>query len=155
LLTAAIAAARMDNRREANKLITEAQEIAERLGRDRNDHWTAFGPTNVRIHATSAAVSVGDPSEVIIQGETVDRGALPEELRGRRSQVYIDMAWAHSQQQNDTAAILSLMEAERLAPEAVRFNPQARDLIQTAIHRARKNTVPGLDGLAARMGVNA
>jgi len=155
LLTAAIAAARLDNRKEATKLIGQAQEIAERLGGDRNDHWTAFGPTNVRIHATSAAVSLGDPSEVIIQGETVDVGSLPEELKGRRSQVYIDMAWAHSQQQNDTAAVLSLLEAERLAPEAVRFNPQARDLIQTAIHRSRKSAVPGLDGLASRVGVVA
>ena len=155
LLTAAIAAARLDNRKEATRLIAQAQEIAERLGGDRNDHWTAFGPTNVRIHATSAAVSLGDPAEVIIQGETVDVGSLPEELKGRRSQVYIDMAWAHSQQQNDTAAVLSLLEAERLAPEAVRFNPQARDLIQTAIHRSRKSTVPGLDGLASRVGVVA
>ncbi|MEM9654343.1 MAG: helix-turn-helix transcriptional regulator [Actinomycetota bacterium] len=155
LLTAAIAAARLDNRKEATRLIAQAQDIAERLGGDRNDHWTAFGPTNVRIHATSAAVSLGDPAEVIIQGETVDVGSLPDELKGRRSQVYIDMAWAHSQQQNDTAAVLSLLEAERLAPEAVRFNPQARDLIQTAIHRSRKSAVPGLDGLASRVGVVA
>ena len=100
-------------------------------------------------------MSLGDPAEVIIQGETVDVGSLPEELKGRRSQVYIDMAWAHSQQQNDTAAVLSLLEAERLAPEAVRFNPQARDLIQTAIHRSRKSAVPGLGGLASRVGVVA
>ncbi len=155
MLTAAIAAARLDDRREANRLITQAQDIAEQLGDDRNDHWTAFGPTNVRIHATSAAVSLGDPADVIIQGEQVETGNLPDELKGRRSQVYIDMAWAHSQQRNDTAAVLSLMEAERLAPEAVRFHPQARDLIQTALHRSRKNAIPGLDGLAERAGVAA
>jgi len=155
LLTVAIGTARMDNRRESTKYITQAQEIAERLGGNRNDHWTAFGPTNVRIHATSAAVSLGDPSEVIIHGETVDTGALREELKGRRSQVYIDMAWAYSQQRNDTAAVLSLMEAERLAPEAVRFHALARDLIQTAMHRSRKSAVPGLDGLASRVGVVA
>ena len=65
------------------------------------------------------------------------------------------MAWAYSQQRNDTAAVLSLMEAERLAPQAVRFNPRARDLIQTALHRSRKNAIPGLDGLAERAGVAA
>ncbi len=155
LLTAAIAASRLDDRREATKLLSQAQEIAEGLGGDRNDHWTAFGPTNVQIHATSAAVDLGDPSDVIIQGEQVETDNLPDQLRGRRSQVYIDMAWAYSQQRNDTAAVLSLMEAERLAPQAVRFNPRARDLIQTALHRSRKNTIPGLDGLAERAGVAA
>ena len=155
LLTAAIAASRLDDRREATKLLSRAQQIAEGLGGDRNDHWTAFGPTNVQIHATSAAVNLGDPSDVIIQGEQVETDNLPDELRGRRSQVYIDMAWAYSQHRNDTAAVLSLMEAERLAPQAVRFNPRARDLIQTALHRSRKNTIPGLDGLAERAGVAA
>ena len=155
LLTAAIAASRLDDRREATKLLGKAQQIAVGLGGDRNDHWTAFGPTNVQIHATSAAVNLGDPSDVIIQGEQVETENLPDQLRGRRSQVYIDLAWAYSQQCNDTATVLSLMEAERLAPQAVRFNPRARDLIQTALHRSRKNAIPGLDGLAARAGVAA
>ncbi len=154
LLTATIAAARLDDRRESLKLINQAQTIAEELG-DRNDHWTAFGPTNVQLHATSAAVSLNDPTDVITQGQRVDPNAFPDELKGRRSQVYIDMAWAYSQQRDDTAAVLSLMEAERLAPEAIRFNPVARDLIQTSIHRSSKSAIPGLTGLAERAGVSA
>lgn len=154
LLTAAIAAARLDDRRESLKLLNQAHDIAERLG-ERNDHWTAFGPTNVQLHATSAAVSLNDPNDVITQGGMVNPDAFPNELRGRRSQVYIDLAWAYSRQRNDTATVLALMEAERLAPEAVRFNPAARDLIQASLHRSRKSAVPGLAALAERAGVSA
>lgn len=153
LLTAAIAA-RLDDRRETLKLLNQAHAIAEQLG-ERNDHWTAFGPTNVQLHATSAAVALNDPNDVVTQGGMVNPDAFPDELRGRRSQVYVDLAWAYSRQRNDTAAVLSLMEAERLAPEAVRFNPVARDLIQTSLHRSRKSAVPGLTGLAERAGVSA
>jgi tetratricopeptide (TPR) repeat protein len=154
LLTAAIAASRLDDRRESLQLLRQAQAVAEQLG-ERNDHWTAFGPTNVQLHTTSAAVALNDPNDVITQGERVDPDAFPDQLRGRRSQVYIDMAWAYSRQRNDTAAVLSLMEAERLAPEAVRFDPTARDVIQTSLHRTRKAAVPGLVGLAERAGVTA
>jgi len=64
------------------------------------------------------------------------------------------MAWAFSQQRNDAAAVLSLLEAERLAPDALRFNPIARDIIQGCLRRSkRKGALPGLNGLAERVGV--
>lgn len=156
LLIAAIAGARLADRREATRLIAEAERVAERLGEDRNDHWTAFGPSNVRIHATSVAVELGDPVETINQASTVDLAAMPQEMRGRRAQVHLDMAWAYGQQRNDAAAVLSLIEAERLAPDAVRFSPVGRDVIQGCMKRAkRKGAIPGLDALAQRVGVVA
>ena len=94
-LIGAIAAARQDDRRETLGLLRQAGQLADRLGDDRNDHWTAFGPTNVRIHAASAAVELGDPDEAMIHGETVEVDALAPELLGRRSQVHIDLAWAY------------------------------------------------------------
>lgn len=78
LLIAAIAAARQDDRREALSLLRGARQLADQLGEDRNDHWTAFGPSNVRIHATSAAVELSDPNEAIINGELVNVDALPQ-----------------------------------------------------------------------------
>jgi hypothetical protein len=156
LLTATIAAARLADRRETTRLLVAAQRVADRLGEDRNDHWTAFGPSNVRIHATSTAVELGDPSDVLNQAATVDLAGLPDEMRGRRSQVHIDTAWAYGQQRNDAAAVLALIEAERLAPEAVRFNPVARDVIQGCLRRSkRKGALPGLTNLAERVGVLA
>ena len=60
-LTALFGAARDNDRRGADQLLNEAERAAERLGDERNDFWFAFGPTNVRIHAVSLAVEVGDP----------------------------------------------------------------------------------------------
>jgi transcriptional regulator with XRE-family HTH domain len=49
LLKGSIAAARLDNAALSRDLNLEAGRIAGRLGEDRNDHWTAFGPTNVAV----------------------------------------------------------------------------------------------------------
>lgn len=156
LLTVAIAAARAVDRREATRHLAAAQRIADRLGDERNDHWTAFGPANVRIHATSAAVDLGDPTDVLNQAVHVDVESLPNEMRGRRSQVHLDMAWAYGQQRNDAAAVLALLEAERLAPDAVRHSTTARSVITDCLRRARrKGALPGLDQLAHRVGVLA
>jgi transcriptional regulator with XRE-family HTH domain len=153
LLTAVIAAARGDDRRESLQRLRQADAIAQQLGQDRNDYWTAFGPTNVRLHATSAAVELGDPDDVIRQGETVDPDSFAEGLLGRRSQVHIDLAWAYGQRRNDPATVLSLLEAERFAPEALRFSVTARELIRECLRRERRTAVPHLRGLAQRTGV--
>jgi hypothetical protein len=153
LLTAAIAAARHDDRRENLQLLRRAGDLASTLGQDRNDHHTAFGPTNVRIHATSSAVELGDPNEAIRQGERVDITRLHEGLLGRRSQVHIDLAWAYGQRRNVPATVLSLLEAERIAPEALRYNVTARELLRECLRRERRTAVPGLRGLAERTGI--
>jgi hypothetical protein len=152
-LIGAIAAARQDDRRDTLSLLREAGELADRLGDDRNDHWTAFGPTNVHIHAASAAVELGDPDEAMIHGETVEVDALAPSLLGRRSQVHIDLAWAYGQRRNDPATVLSLLEAERIAPEAIRFNVVARELLRECMKRERRSATPGLRGLAERVGI--
>lgn len=47
LLRGAIAAARAGDRAGALELLDEADSAAKPFGEDRNDRWTAFGPTNV------------------------------------------------------------------------------------------------------------
>jgi transcriptional regulator with XRE-family HTH domain len=152
-LVAAIAAARQDDRREMLVLLRQAGQLADELGEDRNDHWTAFGPSNVRIHATSAAVELGDPNDALVNGETVEVDDLAAGLLGRRSQVHIDLAWAYGQHRNDPATVLSLLEAERIAPEAIRFNVVARELLRECLKRERRTATPGLRGLATRVGI--
>jgi transcriptional regulator with XRE-family HTH domain len=152
-LTGVIAASRADDRRDTISLLRQAELLAGRLGEDRNDYWTAFGPTNVRIHATSAAVEIGDPSDAVLQGERVDTSRLPAGLLARRSQVHIDLAWAYGQHRNDPATVLSLLEAERFAPEVLRYNVIARELLRECLRRERRTAVPGLRGLADRTGI--
>ena len=85
-LADALAAASDFDQAATERSLAAAGRVADRLGADRNDHWTAFGPTNVRIHRISAAVALEGASTAVATGE-LDLKRLPPGLGGRRSQV--------------------------------------------------------------------
>jgi hypothetical protein len=45
--------------------LDQAREIAERIGEDRDDYGTEFGPTNVVLHAVGVAAELGDTGQAI------------------------------------------------------------------------------------------
>ncbi|HEX3813716.1 MAG TPA: hypothetical protein VHX59_12830 [Mycobacteriales bacterium] len=49
-------------------------------------------------------------------------------------------------------AVLHLVQAERIAPEAIRYNTIAREMVRELLKRARRTT-PALNGLATRAGI--
>ena len=83
----------------------------------------------------------------------VNTAELPEGLTSRRAQVHLDLAWAQVQRKRDAEAILHLLEAERMAPEAVRFNSIVRELIRDMLSRAGRAQTRALTDLAVRSGV--
>ncbi|MGH4008725.1 MAG: helix-turn-helix domain-containing protein [Pseudonocardiaceae bacterium] len=151
-LIAAVAAARRTDRGEAWARLDAAQRLAELLGEDANHAWTAFGPTNVRIHRVTVAAELGDPGEALRAAADVDPTRLAEGLRSRRAQVCLDLAWAQAQRKHDAEATLHLLEAERCAPEAIRYNAMVPGLLREMLARARRpNSV--LHELSVRAGV--
>jgi hypothetical protein len=132
-----IAAARQDDRVAVRQLFGEARATADRLGQDRNDFWTAFGPTNVALHEVSTAVELGDAGEVVRKGEALDPSRFPPGLLGRRAQVFIDLARGYTQQRKDAAAVNMLLEAERIAPEAVRYQVIVKEMLRELLRRER------------------
>jgi hypothetical protein len=151
-LIAAVAAARRTDRGEAWARLDAANRLAGLLGGDANHAWTAFGPTNVLIHRVSIAAELGEPGEALRAATEVDPTRLAEGLRSRRAQVYLDLAWAQAQRKRDAEATLHLLEAERSAPEAIRFNAMVRDLLREMLARSRRpNSV--LHDLSIRAGV--
>ncbi len=151
-LIAAVAAARRTDRGEAWARLDAAERLAELLGEDANHAWTAFGPTNVRIHRVSVAAELGDPGEALRAAADVDPTQLADGLRSRRAQVCLDLAWAQAQRKRDAEATLHLLEAERAAPEAIRYNAMVRDLLREILARGRRpNSV--LHELSVRAGV--
>jgi transcriptional regulator with XRE-family HTH domain len=153
LLTRAIIAARKNDRPTAQQFIREAQAVAGRLGEDRNDFWTIFGPTNVAIHAVSVDVELGDPAAGLRKAPNVDPSRLSPELVERRVYHMIDVARGYAQQRNDAAAVLTLLEAERVASEEVRYHVIVPELLRELLKRERRAATPGLRPLAARVGV--
>jgi hypothetical protein len=155
LLTAATAAARQGNGREAWELVGEAKAAARRLGSDHADLHTIFGPTSLAIQGVQVAAELGDGQEVMRRAKFVAPTHLPTHLVERRSHFLIDVARGHAHQADDPAALATLLEAERLAPEEVRYNPIASELVTVLLGRERRAATPGLRDLSARMGVVA
>jgi hypothetical protein len=118
-LIAAVAAARRTDRGEAWARLGAAERLAELLGEDANHAWTAFGPTNVRIHRVTVAAELGDPGVALRAAADVDPTRMAECLRSRRAQVYLDLAWAQAQRKRDAEATLHLLEAD--VPRRRRF----------------------------------
>src|SRR5215207_2146149 len=59
-LVGAVVASRQERPETALANMRSAQEAADRLGEDRDDFGTEFGPTNVALHAVAVAVELGD-----------------------------------------------------------------------------------------------
>lgn len=152
MLLLALVAGRRGDRQAAKRNLRDAAQFAQRLGEDGNWLWTAFGPTNVAIHELAVHVALGDSRAALQLGESIDAGVLPDVLRGRRSQVHLELGWASAGQGDDSLAVLHLLEAERVAEQAVSRNATARALLNTLLSRERKSATPGLRALVARAG---
>jgi len=155
LLTAALASARQGEWAETWELFGEAKTASRRLGHDYADLHTIFGPTNLAIHGVQLSVELGDGREALRRAERVDPDRLPPSLLERRSHFLIDVARGHGQRFEDAAAVATLLRAERLAPEEVRFNPLVHELVLLFLHRERSGAAPELRGLANRIDIPA
>ena len=152
-LIAAVIAARRADRGLAWERLNRADALAQELGEDGNYAWTAFGPTNVAIHRVSVAAELGDPGEAVRAAESVDESRLPDGLASRRAQIHLDLAWAHTQRKRDADATLHLLEAERIAPSAIRHNVIAQELVREMLSREKKKRTSVLNDLALRAGL--
>ncbi|MFI6500380.1 hypothetical protein [Nonomuraea typhae] len=152
-LVAVTAAAAAYDRAAVDAFLAQARSVAETIGEDRNDFWTAFGMTNVVIHEVSAAVEFGDARRAIRAGEAVNLSALATGLVGRRAQVHLDLARAYATQRKDAASVNMLLQAERLSPELVRYGDRTRDLLTQLLKREHQASTPELRPLARRAGL--
>ncbi|WP_253886304.1 hypothetical protein [Actinokineospora diospyrosa] len=154
LLLSAVMAARSEQHRSTRELLTQAHQLADGLGGDGNWLWTGFGRTNVAIHELTVAVQLGDDDQAQELSAALDTDRLPAVLIGRRSQVHLDLSRAAANRQDDSLAVLHLLEAERVAKQAVSRIVGAHEVIRTLLGREQRNSTPGLRALAQRAGVH-
>ncbi|MFI9643578.1 helix-turn-helix domain-containing protein [Micromonospora sp. NPDC051925] len=155
-LLAALVAARQARPDAAERHLDEAYALAQRIGADRNDLWTGFGPTNVMIHRINIAARTDRPQLAVHLGEQLDTSSLPKALMSRRAQVHLDLAAAYATSaDSDPAAVLHLLEAERIAPQTVHVHARTRHLIGDLLARERRAVTPGLRALAERAEITA
>ncbi len=149
-LTGSMAAARAHDGATARGYLAEAEKSAHRLGRDANHMGTAFGPTNVRIHRVSTAMELGDLQIAVDLGPRVDTSPLPIERRVRHA---LEVAHAYTQWNRPDEALALVLDAERLAPEQVRYHFLARKLYQTWMRQQHGKPSFHLAELGRRLGM--
>lgn len=149
-LVQAVVHAREGNRATTRTHIDTARQTAARLGQDRNDYDTEFGPTNVDLHAVSTAIDLGDAGEALALSEHIDATGLSPE---RQTRLHIDLAQAHAQRRRIGEALAALLQAERLAPEQVHTHVLARETIRDLLSLAGRRPPTDLVTLAQRAGV--
>lgn len=154
-LLAAVIAGRFDDHHTAQAHLKAASAHAGNLGGDRNELWTAFGPTNVLIHQVGMAAN-SEPENAIALGERIDTTRLHPALASRRSQVHLDLASAFAKRVGgDASATLHLLQVEQMTPQLIRVHPPAQSLILGLLARERRTATPGLRALADRIGMAA
>jgi hypothetical protein len=151
LCNAGYAAAQGGDRARSAELLDHADETARRLGGDRNDRWTWFGPTNLTLHRISAAQALGDAGTAIEHAARVPGAALT--LPERQSRYWVDVARAYQQWGKAARCYEALTIAERCAPEEVRARPAVRRLTEQLLTAPRSGALPDLRAFAARVGV--
>jgi transcriptional regulator with XRE-family HTH domain len=149
LLKASIASSRLGERIDTQELLAEAEKTAQRLGHDANCMWTAFGPTNVRVHRVATSVELGDGGTAVEHAKHIRPTRLPS--LERRAQCLVDIARGYGQWGRTSEASKALLAAERMAPEEVRVQPKVRSLVLDLLHQRRRRD-PELRRLAHRVG---
>ncbi|MFD3790546.1 helix-turn-helix domain-containing protein [Streptomyces cyaneofuscatus] len=149
-LGASVIAARAGQQSTVDIHLAEARRCASRTGDASDIHWLSFGPANVSLHQMSAAVEMRQYDEAVAQAKEIK---LPTRLAtSRRAHFLIDRARSEMETGRTDAALHSLVEARRTAPEQTRYHPGARETITGLVHISRR-TPESLGHMAAWIGL--
>ena len=146
-------AARQQHAEDAHAHLDEATHIAGRVG-ERNGMRQHFGPTNVAAWRVAIGVELAEGAKVYddVMAAPIDIAALGS--RERSSSLHFDLARVLAQEdgERDADVIRYLDTADRIAPQRIRNDPIAPDLVLTLDRRARYQ-VWELDSLRNRFGI--
>lgn len=148
-LVAAVSAARRGNLWTARDRLRDEAAPAARMTGDANVMWTVFGPTNVRLHAVSVEAEAGETGEALRLSDAVDVSRVPS--MERRTTFALEVAQCYALRRDDPGVLVHLVSAEASGPEDMRFNPQARHLVEGLLRRARPTFAPQVRDLARRI----
>ncbi|KWW99579.1 Transcriptional regulator [Carbonactinospora thermoautotrophica] len=130
-----------------------ADQAARRLPADYRHTQTSFGQAVMHAHAVTLGVELRRPGEALRAADRLD----PDDIASvpRRSRHLIEVARAHYQRDERLATLLLLDKAERTAPETVRYNGFARDMILNLLAQPPTAARAEVRALAARVGFAA
>jgi len=155
LLKGSIAAARLDQAADVRDLQDEALTVAARLETDLNEHWSAFGTTNVLVHRVSALADMQSGGRVIEAAADISYGDMMHLPRERRASHLLDITRGHLQAGQRDEAAAALLDADQLAPEEVRCRDLTRQIITDLVRSYPRGLTPmvSVTKLARAVGV--
>ncbi|MEU6848450.1 helix-turn-helix transcriptional regulator [Actinacidiphila alni] len=152
-LSAAVAAVRDHQGPVAWDLYHGAERVAARLGHDRNDWHTSFGPTNVAMHAVHLRAEEGDTVEALRVADNVDDN--PELPLERRTRYLIEVMNCNRIQRDDFATVYMLKRITAQSPEEVGFSPLVREAVADLLKREKPMWRQDLRDVAQHIGMTA
>lgn len=150
-MRAAVIAARAQNPDAAMNHLAEARRLGD-LVPEGTYYGTAFGPSSVRIHEVSVAVSLGDRS-LRPALDIGDNWTPPPEIPAeRRSGYYVELARAQLWAGLKESSFESLKMARRIAPQHTREHQWVQEDTETLL-RLYRSSSESLIGFAEWVGV--
>jgi transcriptional regulator with XRE-family HTH domain len=151
LLGAALLSARSGAKDDAVHLVDEAGRIAERTGEQPGHYWMGWGPTNVAAHRVQVFADTDDPGRAVAEARTMQ---VPDEWPPSRvARLWVSLAGAKLWAGDAPGALEALHTARHAAPQAVRYNPAAKDTVAAMIRSTRYTAPRELAAFANWAGV--
>ncbi|MYS58575.1 MULTISPECIES: helix-turn-helix domain-containing protein [Streptomycetaceae] len=154
-LRAAVSAARGGRHAEAEDRVAQAKAAAERLSAcggppvyDR--HSLTFSPGNVKIHAISVALEMGQQRKALAINRKTSKELIASLPNSRQGHHHMDLARAWLWDGNRDKALKELEEAERIAPQLIRNHPIARSTLRSIVYAERASTREKLRRMSTR-----
>ena len=135
LVNASCAAARAGNHARADDLLQTARAAAVRAGRDGTEQGSVFGPRVALMYLVDAAIEAGEYEEALRRS-----AQLPAPVGGRlpatwEARYLVRLAYTHAEVGQDGASIEAISGARDIAPEWIRYNPMAANVVSELIAR--------------------
>jgi transcriptional regulator with XRE-family HTH domain len=153
LCTASYTAALADRRSAAYGLLDEARQVLAEHGEGGSggSGGDGFGTDDVRLYGVGVCRVLGDYGRAVegARGVRIDLLGSPE----RRARYWEDVALAWWGRGRPRAAFEAVLNAERAAPQEVRYRPWAQHLASRLMSAPGAGHVSGLKEFATRAGV--
>jgi transcriptional regulator with XRE-family HTH domain len=148
-----LAQARAGRHGEAAELLGLMNAAANRMGGDKRQRYSAvrFGPTMVAMRAVDNANSREEyPTAISLAEQVRHPDQVPPQIQSR---YLLNVAWALKETWRNRQAVATLLRAESVAPQAIIHEGIAAATVEDLLPRRSKQRLPGLIGLAERLGV--
>ncbi|MQA11933.1 MAG: helix-turn-helix domain-containing protein [Pseudonocardiaceae bacterium] len=148
-VTAATAVARNHDKESAGDLLAESRQAADKIGYDRSEHQTTFGPAKVAMLSVDCAVVLDNFTGALTAAKQLPRDA--DLTLATRARHFADIALSHLRLGHDEQALNTLLATESMAPDWLKYQTLPRQVTRELLAREQRKSTR-LREFASRIG---